>query len=269
MRVATFNLRYDTPLDNAVGPWKDSKGGRSLEIVQAFERMGWPDIVGTQEALPHQLEDLMSLGLKEKAYAWSGKGRDGQGRGEYCGIFYRTDRFTLRESGTFWLSETPDVEASKSWNAACNRIASWVVLTLNSNEQCRVLFISTHLDHQSKEARVHGSRLIVERALSLGLWFACRVSIIVGDFNSSPPAEKEPYEVFRASSLRDAYLEAPIRGPAVATFHGWQDPRQSDERIDWIWIGGFCKCNAARIHTQKGMNYWPSDHFPMVCELTV
>lgn len=266
MRVATFNLRYDTSADALVGPWK---GGRSVEVVKAIEQMGWPDVVGTQEGLSHQLEDMMTLGMRDKSYDWVGKGRDGQGHGEYCAVFYRKDRFTLRESGTFWLSETPEVEASKSWNAACNRVASWVVLTKNDDEQCRVLFMSTHLDHRSKEARVQGARLVVARTTSLSLWFACRVTVVVGDFNSYPPAEREPYEVFRASPMRDAYLEAPTRGPAVATFHGWQDPVTSDERIDWIWVGGFCKCTSARIHTQKGVLYWPSDHFPIVCELTV
>ena len=46
---------------------------------------------------------------------------------EMCGIFYLKDKYELLDSGTFWISETPD-EESKYADAGCNRICSYVVL---------------------------------------------------------------------------------------------------------------------------------------------
>jgi hypothetical protein len=53
MRVGTFNLRYDTPADAKIAPWSE----RVHEVVAAFHNMNC-DVVGTQEGLLHQLNDL-------------------------------------------------------------------------------------------------------------------------------------------------------------------------------------------------------------------
>ena len=54
-----------------------------------------------------QIDDMRAA-LPE--YGEIGVGReDGKTKGEYSAILYRKDRFTVDDSGTFWLSDTPEI----------------------------------------------------------------------------------------------------------------------------------------------------------------
>ena len=80
--------------------------------VASVIRFHKADLVGMREVLRDQIGDLEIL-LPQ--YGWIGVGRDdGADGGEFSPIFYRKDRFTVLDSGTFWLSETPEVTGSKA-----------------------------------------------------------------------------------------------------------------------------------------------------------
>ncbi|MCC5940323.1 MAG: hypothetical protein JJU37_02190 [Balneolaceae bacterium] len=117
MRVLSFNIRFDNPND---GPdaWPHRK-----EFVTALIRFHKIDLVGTQEGLVHQLEEMEEM---MPGFAWVGVGRDDGGReGEFSAIFYDTERFELIEEDTFWLSGNPDEPGSIGWDAAITRVATW------------------------------------------------------------------------------------------------------------------------------------------------
>ena len=117
---ATFNIRYDNPADS-LNNWKYRK-----DTVAAFIKANQLDIVGMQEVLHNQLEDLKQR-LPE--YAEVGVGReDGKTQGEYAPLFYRKDRFEALDSNTFWLSQYPDSVGFIGWDGACTRIATWAKL---------------------------------------------------------------------------------------------------------------------------------------------
>src|SRR3546814_16152509 len=74
-----------------------------------------------QEVLLHQIQQIEA---DLPTYRFVGVARDdGRQAGEYSMLGYRTDRFTLLASGTFWLSQTPD-RPGKGWAAAYPRLAS-------------------------------------------------------------------------------------------------------------------------------------------------
>lgn len=82
------------------------------------------EIAGLPEVVVGQLEDLAGRLLD---YDWVGVGRrDGEKGGEFLPVFYRSSRFEAMDSGTFWISETPGVPGSKSWDSAMPRIVTWV-----------------------------------------------------------------------------------------------------------------------------------------------
>ncbi len=199
------------------------------------------------------------------------KGRDGNGQGEHCALFYRCDRMRLLEAGTFWLSETPETEGSRSWNAACNRICSWIVLAMHETPHVKSFFSSAHLDHVSALARSESSALIVRKVQDLCKWFHCANAVVMGDFNTTPEFEPACGGHFVESWLRDAYAEAPDRPKqAGGSFHDFSGVAiASIGRIDWIWIGGFVKSRSAGLYTQKKGKFYPSDHFPVFCNLTI
>jgi len=96
LKVMTFNLRTDTSVDMVFRhPWGQRKGA----VVQTI-LSHQPDVICTQEGLSSQLEDIH----KQTEHLY---GRFGAPRGslffgnEHCAVFYRKDKFTLIEQGTF------------------------------------------------------------------------------------------------------------------------------------------------------------------------
>ena len=80
LRVMTFNIRYNNP-DDGEHAWPHRK-----ERVASVIRFHEADLVGVQEALKDQIEDLETL---LPAYAWIGVGRgDGAAAGEFSPIFF-------------------------------------------------------------------------------------------------------------------------------------------------------------------------------------
>ena len=141
LRVLTYNIRYDNPQDGE-NAWEK----RRDFLCGQLEFYG-PDVVGVQEALHHQ---LMYMNEKMPGFRYVGAGRDDGGTaGEYSAIFYRAGRLELLDSGTFWLSPTPE-KPSKGWDAALNRVCTFALLRDTASGQTWWIF-NTHFDHIGKE----------------------------------------------------------------------------------------------------------------------
>ena len=142
--VMSFNIRLDHVADS-LNNWKYRKDAAAQMIIYYA-----PDVVGMQEVLKNQLDDLKN---RLPQYTVLGVGRaDGKEKGEYCSLFYKTDRFDLVKSGNFGLSETPDSIGIKGWDAACERIVTWAVLKDKVSGKELAAF-NTHFDHIGKVAR--------------------------------------------------------------------------------------------------------------------
>lgn len=165
VKLMSFNIRMSGMSEyDGVNAWKNRKEA----VVRMFKEQN-PDVVGVQEMLPDQ-QAFLRKELRE--YNMVGLGRDdGQKEGECMGIFYKTDRFALKDSGTFWLSQTPE-SASMGWDAACKRTVTYVKLKdMQSGKS--FYYFNTHLDHVGKIARQESVKLIAEK-----------IREIVGDTNS-------------------------------------------------------------------------------------
>ena len=152
LEVMTFNVRLDIPSDS-VNNWNYRKGD-ACRMIAYYS----PDLLGMQEVLHNQMEDL-KRGLPQ--YTALGVGRDdGKEAGEYCPIFFRTDRFTLLEYGNFSLSEQPETIGIKGWDASYNRVTTWAILQEKNNGQ-KFVYFNTHLDNDGKTARKEGCLSVV------------------------------------------------------------------------------------------------------------
>ena len=98
LNIGSYNIRCNNPGDGE-NAWPNRK-----ERVKALILFHEYDVVGVQEARPEQMEDLQQM----PGFASVGVGRDGEAGGEFSAIFYRVDRIQVLDSGTFWLSETPE-----------------------------------------------------------------------------------------------------------------------------------------------------------------
>lgn len=252
--VASYNLRYDTPADG------DNAWAQRRSALLALLRRHRFDIIGTQEGLHHQIRDIATL----PEFAFVGAGRDdGRQAGEYAAIIYRKDRFKVLRSGTFWLSETPDVP-SYGWDArCCRRIAGWA--HLKDRRSGRTLyFFSAHFDHQGEVARRESAKLLLRKIRDIA---GDAPVISAGDLNATPGSE--PVTLL-LGTLHDASAvsRSPPTGPQ-GTFNGFQAYPATPIRIDYLLVNGQIKVlSYATIADAEGGRV-PSDHFPIVARVAL
>ncbi|MCA9059116.1 MAG: endonuclease/exonuclease/phosphatase family protein [Planctomycetaceae bacterium] len=249
IRVMSFNLRYGTANDGE-NHW-NRRDAFVADVIRSFN----PDLLGTQETMGLQA-DYLRAQLTGMAYI--GTSRDQNANGEQCGVLYRRDRFDERESGQFWLSETPEVQFSQSWDSSLPRIATWVRL-LDRTTKREFLFLNTHFDHRGEVARLRAAELIrrfvEQRAATMPV-------IVIGDFNCAEGAP--PYKALLSSKrLADSFRIIHREHQAdEGTFNGFLGTTDG-ARIDWILCSPEWKVMAAGIDRSARAGRYPSDHFPV------
>ena len=256
LSVMTFNMRYDNPEDGQ-NNWRFRRE-RIAGVIKAQE----VDVLGTQELLSNQFNDLSGL---LTGYQGVGVGRlDGAESGEYCAVFFRKDRFTLLDSGTFWLSETPEVVGSLGWDGACERIATWVVLRDRDGRE--LFFIDPHLDHVGQVARDEGVSLLMKRIETLS---GGRPVILTGDFNSEPGSSVVAH-VQKDGVLRDAKAIAAQRSGTDWSFSDFgQIPEAERPLLDYIFVSGDIEAVRYEVLPDTFDGGYVSDHAPVMAVVKI
>jgi endonuclease/exonuclease/phosphatase family metal-dependent hydrolase len=260
VRIMSYNIRYGTANDGE-NHW-EKRREFLFETIRHFD----PDLLGTQETLAFQRDQLATA---LPAYDSLGVGRDdGALKGEMTALFYRRERFEKLEGGHLWLSETPDVPASKSWDAALTRMATWVRLRDRLDPQAKpILFLNTHFDHRGQVARHESARLLRRRVAT---WGADHRVIVTGDFNAGE--DTPPYRAFFQEDTEGGFTgRSPLldtfrvvhqeRGAEEGTFSGFQPGNIKGPRIDWIAVDRQWKVRSATIDRTARNGQTPSDHF--------
>ncbi len=253
-RFATFNIRWDNQGD-AGNLWKD-RAPHVMHLIQ-FHQIG---LFGTQETLVHQLKQI-NEGL---GFLSIGVGRDdGKEKGEFSPIHYDPKQYSLEDSGTFWLSPTPDTP-SKGWDAALNRICTWG--RFKSKEGTRFYVFNIHYDHIGQQAREESSKLVAQKIKEINRE---KLPVVwMGDFNVKP--DNAAYQTIVSNpTWKDARLisKIPSYGPA-GTFTGFEWDRMPDGIIDHIFVQGKIEVLRHGILTDNYGKKYPSDHFPVLVELS-
>ena len=273
--LATFNIRC--PYDKAENAWSN-RLPRVVKVVKDHDFA----IMGLQEATHGQRNDLLAA-LPD--WAMIGEGRDNDGKGEASCIFYRKDRFECLATDTFWLSETPRVPASKSWNTACTRVCTWGLFKDRFTGKT-FRYFNTHLDHISSQARVEGMKMILHE---MGQIAQGETVFLTGDLNDSferIPADEQKkllkgcgpqisksisfeHPIFAASlALYDTFLrtEKPHEGP-VRTFHAYQPEPMC--RLDYVFATGNVRVLRHVTCNDRPDGKFPSDHDAVFARLLI
>jgi len=247
LRVATFNIRYGTAREDDP---RDDWPNRREHVVETIRALD-PDVLGVQEALHAQ---VVFLEERLEGYARVGQGRGGGERDEYAAVFYRDARLELLDHGDFWLSETPDVVASKGWDAAVTRMATWAELRDRASGRAFRVW-NTHFDHRGEVARERSSALIGARVAASSL-----PDLVLGDLNAD---EDSPALVaLRASGLRDTFRDVHPGATRVGTFGAFVGERDGP-KIDYVLRDEGFETIAASIDRRQFDGRDPSDHFPV------
>lgn len=167
--------------------------------------------------------------------------------------------FTVIDSGTFWLSETPE-ECSYGWDAACRRVCTWAVLCNRHTEEVFAYF-NTHLDHKSSTARVNGIALVQKRIKELGL-----PTILTGDFNLKEGTTA--YKTILADGVEDTKTKATTTDTG-GTYHNYgANDTTTTKPIDFCLVTkGDFNVSTYKIVRDTFSGAYPSDHFPIYADL--
>lgn len=263
VRVMSFNIRYGTANDGQ-NHWKNR-----YEMVFDVLRNHRPDIVGLQEALSFQIDQIRKA---VEGFGLIGVAReDGKNDGEYSAILYRLDRFDVDESGTFWFSDTPEVPGSSHWGNACVRICSWARFVEKKSGGAFYVF-NLHLDHVSQPSREKSAVLLSQRVLNRK---HPDPFVVTGDFNTG---ENNPVILYLKGKaalsksngdecknpvpMVDTFRILHPDANEVGTFNGFSGNRKG-EKIDYIFTLPDVKVLEAKILYDNVDGKFPSDHFPV------
>ena len=254
INVVTFNIRFNTENDG-INAWPNR-----IEMVTGLLKFHETDLFGLQEALHGQILDVQK---NMPGFEWFGVGRDdGEKGGEFSPIFYNKSKFILIESGTFWLSETPE-KPSKGWDAALNRVVTWGKFKSKVTGKL-FYYYNTHFDHRGDEARKKSAELITKKIREMADNSGYPV-ILTGDFNLTP--ETEGIANIR-KYLRDSreISIAPPYGP-TGTFNSFDWNAPMKDRIDYVFVNEMVEVLKYAALTDSKEMRWPSDHLPVFAKI--
>ncbi len=255
-RIGTYNLRV--PCDPPPHDWV-SRAPRVFDNLLAINF----DIFGVQEAVDSQITAI----LKNTRYQSIGVGREANLDGEHSCIFYDPARFANIGHHTFWLSSTPEIPASKSWNTACTRICTYGTF-LDKTTKNIFVFANTHLDHVSAKAQLNGIRLIIKRLKAIPGHLPV---IVTGDFNAFPDSPPVA-EICRYLRQARAVSETPHRGPTHETFHGYippTHPRPHTAPIDYIFVGETIRVLSHEAVDDFKDGHFASNHYALLSDVLI
>lgn len=237
---------------NVASPWgsltDNTLSSSRVKRFASYMNAVKPDLIGTQEMNSKWLEKLGDLMGDYDSYGVARGGDENEKKSEMNAVFWLKDRYECVDKGTFWLSETPD-EESKYEGAGCNRICTYVMLRDKTKEDEYVLFLNTHLDNASDEARKFGAQVIdkkLQEISHLNSKYNYK-TVLTGDFNDY--LDGAGCQVF-AKEFNVAKVDG-------NTYHEWGSITEG-EPIDFVFTSG--KVNSA-VKLDDISNGYISDHY--------
>lgn len=235
----------------------DKRVDRVIEIILKYR----PTVIGVQEAT----DNWMGI-LRERLgdiYTVVGVGRNAEGHDEHSAILYRTAEFDCLESGTKWLSDTPDVAGSKFADSHYTRIMTYALLSRKSDGK-QFLHVNTHLDYgttnKEEQVKVAQMQVMFEEIAKLPE----APTIITGDFNAT--VGSPVYELIMEKGYEDSCPASLVSAP---TYHGLMGTTGTPSHIDFAFGKGMQSIDYYRICNERVDNENVSDHYPIFAILAL
>lgn len=248
LKLISSNIRFANTEDG-VHDWVQRKG-----LLQCIYHSFAPDFLGTQEGRIGQIHDLAeglkSLSLIESHRSWIPERM-------YPCLFFNPETVALEKSGDIWLSTTPEVPGSVSFNSAFPRLCTWAEVTL---KKCgtQLIVVNTHLDHVLSSSRMEQAKVLIEEVSKI----SSRPVVIMGDFNESPLTALKQL-LMESFKLKDPWEELSL--PEETSHHGFQGKLAKGDRIDWILVPRAFQSLSITLEKRSFMEgIFPSDHYPLL-----
>ena len=147
--------------------------------------------------------DADSMGFQEVTWRWKewlkedypgytqvgimryGDNYSGNASNELDLLMYKTDKFDLVRQETIWLSDTPYVEASKTWGGTNPCTFVYAHLKLKSTGE-EIVHFTTHFSHDSNEAKTKSGPQMSQFIYDYMQKYGDLAIYATGDFNINP-----------------------------------------------------------------------------------
>ena len=212
-----------------------------------------PDIIGFQEA-NDEMTEWMKTDLRSK-YIIVGTGREKDLRGEGARIAFNRKKFELVYLDTRWLSETPDIPASRFVldQSLCPRVYTVAEFVEKRTRKIFRVF-NAHLDHEGEKARLCSAVQIISRIQEENKRLKC-TNILMGDFNAVQ--ETDEIRTF------DKYLCELTKDIGYTIHEYGKRPAEKCPHIDYIYTDGKSGGKAYKVKDESVGGVYISDHYPV------
>ena len=218
INYGTWNLRYLAPEDSTNGNIWSKRSPHIIDFIRFYDL----DILTSQEVNETQVANLLDSLPDYRSFKIEKKNENP--------IFFKKNRFSVLDSGEFYLSKTPE-KRGWGWDADCIRNCVW--LKLKDLESGVIFFVfNTHLDHKGKTARIESVRLLISKVKMIALSFPF---ILSGDLNMTPM--DQPYKdllnsgIFTEAQSIAKYVSAP-----TGSFNNFNPQKKPQWQLDHILV---------------------------------
>ncbi len=248
LKLMSFNIRIGEKTDE-----------RMSAVVKNIQDVN-PDVFGVQEADGGWIS---YLNTNLPAYSSVGEGRENDRTGETTTIFYRASDYTLLQSGTKWLTLSPNEPSLLDGGSEYKRILTFVKLQDKSTGAVFV-HINAHLDYSSDEIARQQANIVAEYARL----FKEYPTYITGDFNQE--TNSKTYQEMEKNGYLDSSFAAKTAN-RVGTFNGYNTDASKHSIIDYCFVS---KNNVSvskydtwnKSAENGGHNGFISDHYAIYVE---
>ena len=258
--INSFNIRYENYYEISLNnSWAERKATVMNTIFKYL-----PDVIGFQEL---RLNQKLFVEKNLPLYQYIGRPRSPDFTDESNGILFNKQKFLLMDSGTFWLTETPD-KVSKYESVYHYRICTWIKVYSYKFKDI-IYFFNTHLEDGhlfiTFLQEVNLLKRIKEITKNEGNVF------VFGDFNGNDNSVwihdvfKEGYKSFSDyfQDFRNTYHN----------FSGiYNNPKWKVDHLFYQNLGNSNKHFVPLFYdvlTKKENGKFPSDHFPLYAQFNL
>ncbi|AWI09085.1 endonuclease/exonuclease/phosphatase family protein [Ereboglobus luteus] len=295
VRVLTYNILASQPSWEVSAKCDVWEKRMPLVIEVMSNKAGGTgyDFIGTQETSIHpnaELHQVNQLADAMRRYGSLHAAVSGEENSKVAKkfaltnmIFWRKDRWEIDpdDSGTFWLSDTPEIPGSNTWspvdpktgkstNKGGQRNVSYGLFHEIANGKRtgkKVYFYNTHLNVFVPEARMKSAILIMDRIKNRKDKSA--PIILTGDFNSLRDDSRGDGYIYKYLTGFPIKFEDATYTPPQALTEAFEEagPKEKLPRIDFIFSSkGLKPASAANVDIRRN-GIRPSDHAPIAAVL--
>lgn len=254
--IMSFNIRMNYQ-DDGANNWEFRR-----DYMTDLIKFHQPAFLGTEESYYPQYLDM-----KERLQDYNSFGPiEGRQGAESVAVFYLKADYLCLDSGTFWLSQTPDKQ-SLGWDAALRRTVTWGEFKHKGTKR-KVFFFVTHFDHKGTIARLESPKLLLQKVYEIT---GKDQAFIVGDFNMRE--ESETYKILTkgTGTLPPFYDTNKLAEKYYGPYWTLQDfgkmAVEKRPKIDYIYSNRKNRViTYVNIADQRG-DVYPSDHNPQLAKI--